>query len=327
MLIRKPVDIPYSEVTPKDVYLNRRRFLVAGAAAIGAAGVGAEVAHSLSSPDSVQAAGKLNANQAGQYHNLLKDTANAKKDVTTWNNFYEFGSEKDDPSKNAPSWKPMEPWTIKIEGEVTQPKTVNVDDVMKLGLEERIYRFRCVEGWSIVVPWIGVPLNAVLKQVTPTSKAKYVAFETYYNAAEMPHSRGTGIRYPYVEGLRLDEANHPLTFLSVGMYGETMPNQDGAPIRLTVPWKYGFKNIKAIVRIRFQEAVPPTTWNLYKASWYGFYSNVNPNRDHPNWSQKDERRLGGGFLGQGTRIPTQIFNGYGAQVASLYSGMDLIKNF
>lgn len=304
----------YSDVTPKQFYLNRRQFFGTSVAALGALGV----------PEAAGATpiASYKKNATGE-----SEQPSPIKTVTEYNNFYEFGSDKSDPAANAPSWKPNPEWPVRIEGEVKAPKTLSLDQIMKAApLEERIYRLRCVERWSVVVPWIGVPLAAVLKQVEPTGKAKYIAFETYYNAKEMPWARRTGIDFPYVEGLRLDEAMHPLAFLAVGMYGETLPNQNGAPIRLVVPWKYGYKSIKSIVRIRFVEKQPPTAWNLAIPNEYGFYSNVNPARDHPRWSQKQERRLGGGFLGQGTMINTQPFNGYGAQVASLYSGMDLIKN-
>lgn len=305
----------YSDVTPKHLYLNRRKFLGAGAAAIGA----------LALPESALA-GKIPTYKKNALG--ADEQPSSMKDVTTYNNYYEFGSQKDEPSMNAPKWKPNPEWPVRIEGEVKAPKTLSLDQIMKAApLEERIYRLRCVERWSIVVPWIGVPLSAVLKQVEPTGKAKYVAFETYYNAKEMPWARGTGIDFPYVEGLRMDEAMHPLTILAVGMYGETLPNQNGAPIRLVVPWKYGYKSIKSIVRIRFVEKQPPTAWNLSQPSEYGFYSNVNPARPHPRWSQAQERRLGGGFLGQGTMMSTQPFNGYGKEVSSLYTGMDLIKQY
>ncbi len=306
----------YSDVTPKELYLNRRKFLGAGAAALGA----------LALPGSADAAVLNGVNKTGPMANLLKDTASPKKDVTTYNNYYEFGTGKQDPSQNAPAWKPNAVWPVKIEGEVKAPKTLNLADIMKLGMEERIYRMRCVERWSVVVPWIGIPLATVLKQVELTGNAKYVAFETYYNAKEMLSAREAGIALPYVEGLRIDEAMNPLAMLAVGMYGESLPNQNGAPIRLVVPWKYGYKNIKSIVRIRLVEKEPPTTWGIYNPREYGFYSNVNPEVDHPRWSQKQEQRLGTGFLGQGTRIDTVKFNGYGAQVASLYTGMDLAKN-
>jgi sulfoxide reductase catalytic subunit YedY len=315
MLIRKPADLRYSDVTPKEVYLNRRKFLGAGAGMLGA----------LALPGSANAA-TLSSVKNSPYHQLHNDAVTPKAVASSYNNYYEFGTGKEDPARNAPAWKPNPEWPVIIEGEVKQKKTLGLDQIMKLApLEERIYRHRCVERWSIVVPWIGFSLSTLLKQVEPTGNAKYVAFETYYNSKEMLSPRQAGIALPYVEGLRLDEAMHPLTMLTFGMYGETLPNQNGAPIRLNVPWKYGYKSIKSIVRIRFVEKEPPTTWGLYAANEYGFYSNVNPNRNHPRWSQKEEQRLGSGFLGQGTRIDTVMFNGYGSQVASLYSGMDLIK--
>jgi sulfoxide reductase catalytic subunit YedY len=307
----------YSDITPKALYLNRRKFLSAGTAALGA----------LALPGDAGAAALANVNKTNPLHNLLNDTESPKNTVTTYNNFYEFGTGKDEPSQNAPKWKPNVEWPVRLEGDVKAPKTLSLATIMKLGLEERIYRLRCVERWSVVVPWIGIPLATVLKQVEPTGNAKYVAFETFYDANQMLSPRQAGIQFPYVEGLRMDEAMHPMTLLAVGMYGETLPNQNGAPIRLVVPWKYGFKSIKSVVRIRFQEKMPPTTWNITNAPEYGFYSNVNPNRDHPRWSQKEEQRLGTGFLGQGTKLNTQIFNGYGSQVASLYNGMDLIRNY
>jgi sulfoxide reductase catalytic subunit YedY len=319
MLIRKPSDLRYCDVTPKHVYLNRRKFIGASAGLIGA----------MTLPGSARATMKLDGfKTSGEYHQLQQDAITPKQAVTTYNNYYEFGTGKDDPSRNAPRWTPNPDWTIAIGGEVAKPKTMALDDIMKLApLEERIYRHRCVEAWSIVVPWIGFSLSTLLKQVEPTSKAKFVAFETYYDPKEMLSPRQAGIPFPYVEGLRIDEAMHPLTMLSFGMYGETLPNQDGAPVRLTVPWKYGFKSIKSIVKVTFTEKQPPATWNLYAPNEYGFYSNVNPNRDHPRWSQKQEQRLGGGFLGLGTKIETVIFNGYGDQVADMYRGMDLIHKY
>ncbi|HEU4619247.1 MAG TPA: protein-methionine-sulfoxide reductase catalytic subunit MsrP [Gammaproteobacteria bacterium] len=319
MLIRKRSDLRDCDVTPKNVYLNRRAFLGASAGLIGAAAL----------PGTAKAAMKLdNLDTSGKYHQLGNDMITPEQSVTTYNNYYEFGTGKEDPSRNAPRWKPNPEWTIAIGGEVMKPKTLALDDVMKLApLEERIYRMRCVEAWSVVVPWVGFSLSTLLKQVEPTSKAKYVAFETYYNPREMLSPRQAGIPFPYVEGLRIDEAMHPLTLLTFGMYGETLPNQDGAPVRIIVPWKYGFKGIKSIVKVTFTEKEPPATWNLYAPNEYGFYSNVNPERDHPRWSQKTEQRLGGGFLGLGTRIETQKFNGYGEQVADLYRGMDLIRKY
>jgi sulfoxide reductase catalytic subunit YedY len=248
--------------------------------------------------------------------------------VTTYNNYYEFGTGKDEPAKNAPKWKPTSPWTVRIEGEVAQPKTLDLDQILKLApLEERIYRHRCVEAWSIVVPWIGFPLSTLLNQVKPTGKAKFVAFESFYDPQLMLSSRKAGIQFPYVEGLRLDEAMHPLTLLTAGMYGETLLNQNGAPLRLVIPWKYGFKSIKSIVRIRLLEQQPPTTWNLSWPAAYGFYSNVNPNHDHPTWDQKEEQRLGEGGLLSPKIIKTQLFNGYGNQVAKLYENLNLDRNY
>jgi sulfoxide reductase catalytic subunit YedY len=309
MLIRKPGDLRYSDVTPKSVYLNRRRFL----AAIPAAFVAARSA------------------RAAAFSGVAKSPFSTTEPVTPpavvtrYNNFYEFGTQKDEPAKNAQHFK-TDPWTISIEGDCAKPRKISHDEIFKIApLEERIYRHRCVEAWSIVVPWIGFSLSALLKQAEPTPKAKFVAFESYWDTRQMPLARSemAGIGFPYVEGLRLDEAMHPLAMLAVGMYGDNLPPQDGAPIRLVVPWKYGFKSIKSIVKIRFVSGMPPTTWNMANAHEYGFYSNVNPNVDHPRWSQKMEQRLPSFFKNH----PTQMFNGYGEQVASLYNGMDLRKNY
>lgn len=310
MIIRKPSDLHYSDITPKQAYMNRRRFLAAGSAALGAAAL----------PWQLAAATKL----APLVKSPLSTTEAISPlgAITGFNNYYEFGTAKEDPAKNAGGFV-TRPWTVSLEGEVVKPKTLDVDAIMKLApLEERIYRHRCVERWSIVVPWIGFSLSTLLKQVEPTSKAKYVAFETYYDAKQMPLGKYAGIKLPYVEGLRMDEAMHPLALLCVGLYGEVLPNQNGAPIRIVLPWKYGYKSIKSIVKIRFVEKEPPTTWEGYSTEEYGFYSNVNPNVDHPRWSQKKEARLG---VDQGYRTNTQMFNGYESQVASLYTGMDLKK--
>jgi sulfoxide reductase catalytic subunit YedY len=256
------------------------------------------------------------------------DKLTPKKDITTFNNFYEFGTDKSDPSENADKLK-TSPWSIKVDGLVAKPGEYALEDILKgIDLEERIYRMRCVEAWSMVIPWIGFPLSEVLKRYEPLGSAKYVAFETLVRPDEMPGQRGffQPLSWPYTEGLRLDEAMHPLTILSVGLYGETLPNQNGAPIRLVVPWKYGFKSIKSIVRISLVEKQPKTAWNEMLPNEYGFYSNVNPDRDHPRWSQKTERRIGEGGL-FAPRIPTLPFNGYGEQVASLYAGMDLMKYY
>ena len=304
----------YSDVTPKELYWNRRRFL--GAATL------------LGAASTVDAA-PLTAGRSGALHNLTNDKLPPKKDVISYNNYYEFGTSKNEPAKNAPKWKPNPEWPVRLEGEVKAPKTVGLNELMKLApLEERIYRMRCVEGWSMIVPWIGIPLSALLKQVEPTGKAKFVAFESIYDPKAMLSAREAGIQLPYVEGLRLDEAMHPLTQLAVGLYGETLLNQSGAPVRLVVPWKYGFKGIKSITRITFVEKQPPTTWSREWSEAYGFYSNVNPKRPHPRFDQDTEDRLdGSGVLGQGRKIRTELFNGYSAQVASMYSGLDLIKNY
>ena len=318
MLIWRKPELTYSDVTPKDVYANRRKFLrdlgIAGAAAA----IAGERFLSIASPNlTAYATSKLNFVK-GPFGTDEKITP--VNDVTHYNNFYEFGSDKSDPAKNSQNFKTT-PWTVSVEGEVKTPRKFSMDEILKLApLEERIYRHRCVERWSIVVPWIGYSLSSILKMFEPTPRAKYVAFQSYYDLGQMPQSRYTGLEYPYVEGLRMDEAMHPLTLLCVGMYGETLPNQDGAPVRIIVPWKYGYKSIKSIVKIKFQEKEPPTTWNLQASNEYGFYSNVNPNVDHPRWSQATEHRLGEIFPRKSV-----IFNGYADQVASLYNGMDLKK--
>ena len=313
MIIRKSPDLRYSDITPKQVYLNRRRFLGAAPVALGAL-IGSRLSGATT---------KLTGVTKSSYTVDEKvDKVSPLDVITHYNNFYEFGTDKEDPAKNAQNFR-TSPWMVKIEGEVAKPKTLDLDGLMKAApLEERIYRHRCVEAWSIVVPWIGYPLSALLKQVEPTAKAKYVAFESYYDTKQMPKGAWAGIQLPYVEGLRLDEAMHPLALLAVGLYGDTLPPQDGAPFRLVVPWKYGFKSIKSIVKIRLVEKQPPTTWNIANSSEYGFYSNVNPEVDHPRWSQAKERRLG-----EFSKRNTLKFNGYGDQVASLYTGMDLRKNY
>ncbi len=315
MLIRHPSDIAPSEITPREVYLRRREIL-AGAAALG---LGALLPATRAGAAPLQAA-----------KSPLSTTDEAQtplKDITGYNNFYEFGTGKDDPARNAHTLK-TKPWTVKVDGLVGKPADYDLDDLIKpIQLEERIYRMRCVEGWSMVIPWVGVPLAAILNRVEPQGSAKYVAFETLVRPSEMPAQRGLfqPLPWPYVEGLRLDEAMHPLTILAVGLYGETLPNQNGAPIRLVVPWKYGFKSIKSIVRISLSEKQPKTTWNVQNPGEYGFYSNVNPAVDHPRWSQATERRIGEGGLFT-KRRPTLLFNGYD-QVASLYAGMDLKANY
>ena len=306
-------NLRYSDVTPRHVYLNRRRFLTTGALAMGA----------LANPFTARGGTKLSDVTRGPYSTDEKPTP--YQAVTGYNNYYEFGTGKDEPVKLAKNFR-TNPWTVSIEGEVTKPKSLDLDAIMKLApLEERIYRHRCVEGWSFVIPWVGFPLSALLKQVEPTAKAKFVAFQSSYDPKIMLSSREAHIQLPYVEGLRLDEAMNPLALLSVGLYGEVLPPQNGAPLRVTLPWKYGYKSVKSIVKVRFVEKQPPTTWNLEWPQAYGFYSNVNPEVDHPTHSQATEIRLGVGRFGQ--KIKTQKFNGYGDQVASLYAGMNLHKYY
>ena len=317
MPIKNQPELTYADVTPKNLYFNRRNFLrslsIAGAATL----VGERFASILSHPGSIQANSKL-ATVKSNY--TVDEKVTSENDVTHYNNFYEFGTDKGDPAKNAQNFR-TSPWTVSVEGDVKTPRKFSMDEILKLApLEERIYRHRCVERWSIVVPWIGYSLSTILQLVEPLPKAKYVAFQTFYDAKQMPHSFNTGLDYPYVEGIRLDEAMHPLALLCVGMYGETLPNQDGAPVRMVIPWKYGYKSIKSIVKIRLQSSEPSTTWNRQAPNEYGFYSNVNPNVDHPRWSQATERRLGEIFMHK-----TLMFNGYADQVASLYNGMDLKK--
>jgi sulfoxide reductase catalytic subunit YedY len=309
MLIKKGGDFRYSDITPKSVYLNRRQLL----AAIPAALLAARTARAAKFPN------------VGKSPLSVNEPPTDAKYTTTYNNFYEFGTSKNQPSKNAQGFRTT-PWTVSVEGECAKPRKFSLDEILKLApLEERVSRFRCVEAWSVVIPWVGYSLSAILNQVQPTAKAKYVAFESYHDLKQMPLARPdlAGIQFPYVEGLRLDEAMHPLALLTVGMYGESLPPQDGAPVRLIVPWKYGFKSIKSIVKIKLTTGMPPTTWNISNPSEYGFYSNVNPQVDHPRWSQAREQRLPSPFRNH----PTQIFNGYADQVAKLYEGMDLKKNY
>ena len=314
MLIKKPADLRYSDVTPKEMYLNRRKFLTAVPAALVAT-------QAFLSPTA--RAAKLQNLAKSQYS--TDEKPNTWEDVTHYNNYYEFGTSKNQPAVLAQKLK-TSPWFVSVEGECEKPREFSLEELMKLApLEERIYRHRCVEAWSIVVPWDGYSLSAVLKAVSPKPSAAYVAFQSLYDPKVMWGPDQAGIQLPYVEGLRMDEAMHPLTMLSFGMYGETLPPQDGAPVRLTVPWKYGFKSAKSLVKIKLVKSQPPTTWNITNSREYGFYSNVNPQVDHPRWSQATERRLGGGFIQ--ARRPTLIFNGYGAQVADLYKGMDLRKNY
>ncbi|WP_199153403.1 protein-methionine-sulfoxide reductase catalytic subunit MsrP [Chromobacterium sp. ASV23] len=305
MLIRKPADHLPSDITSESVYFNRRAFM------LGAAGL-------LLSAETLAG---LNAKKSPLSQLAANDKPNSLKDITSYNNFYEFGTDKSDPGQNAGSLK-TRPWTVLVDGEVAKPRRFAIEDLLKFPLEERVYRLRCVEGWSMVIPWVGFPLASLLKQMNPTSRAKYVSFETLQRPSEMPGQRDAVLEWPYREGLRIDEAMHPLTILAVGLYGNVLPNQSGAPIRLVVPWKYGFKSIKSIVRIRLQETMPATSWNLANAHEYGFYSNVNPEVDHPRWSQASERRIGEFF-----KRKTLMFNGYADQVAGLYRGMDLRRNY
>ena len=320
MLIRKAADLTYADATPKAVYLNRRKFLqtmgVAGAAAV----AGQRLIELAVPCRSALAATKFGDLVKSPFSTTEKQ--NSFQDVTHYNNFYEFGTGKSDPAKNAQKFDTSN-WAVSVEGEVAKPRKFAMDEILKIAPpEERIYRHRCVEAWSIVVPWIGFSFSNLVKLVEPAPKAQFVAFQSYYDPRQMPEGRWAGIEFPYVEGLRLDEAMNPLTLLGVGMYGESLPNQDGAPVRMVIPWKYGFKSIKSLVKIKFQSKMPPTTWNLAAPNEYGFYSNVNPNVDHPRWSQAKERRLGEIF-----KRNTLMFNGYGDQVASMYSGMDLKKYY
>jgi sulfoxide reductase catalytic subunit YedY len=330
MLIGKPSDIPSSEITPREEYeryFNRRRFLrtaVSGAVAASAAALGAERLAEVFSPRIAALAGtKLQTVQSPL--TTAGEELTSMKDLTTYNNYYEFGVDKDQPSQNAGAL-PTRPWTVRVEGLVKKPKTFDIDTLLKLRpLEDRVYRHRCVEAWSMVIPWVGYSLSEFIRQCDPLPSAKYVQFLSYYDKKVEKWASQSAISWPYSEGLRMDEAMHPLTLLTFGLYGEVLPNQNGAPVRIVVPWKYGFKSAKSIVAIRFVDRQPPTTWNDQSSSEYGFYSNVNPNVDHPRWSQKTERRIGQPFYAQ--RRTTLMFNGYGNQVASLYNGMDLKRNF
>lgn len=320
MLIRPLPDLTYADVTPKSVYLNRRKFLRGLGLAGAAATFGKGLLDLVSPPTQAYAGTKLTTVKSPFSTN---EKVNTYDEVTHYNNYYEFGVDKDQPAKNATRFNTSN-WVVSVEGEAKNRRKYSMDEILKLApLEERIYRHRCVEGWSIVVPWIGFSFSVLANLAEPTPKAKYVAFESYFDAGQMPLGKYAGIELPYVEGLRFDEAMNPLTLLCVGMYGETLPNQDGAPVRMVIPWKYGFKSIKSIVKVRFVKDQPPTTWNRYAPQEYGFYSNVNPTVDHPRWSQARERRLPEFFKTH----KTLMFNGYGDQVASLYNGMDLRKNY
>ena len=323
MLIRKPADVKTAEITPYDTYLNRRHFI--GRSAMAAMAV-ASVPGALSACDADTASGQNRG--TGQERDWSTTTSERGEDltpyedVTGYNNFYEFGTGKADPARNAHSLR-SRPWSIAVEGHVANPAVYDIEDfVAPHTIEERVYRLRCVEAWSMVIPWRGFPLADLIRRVEPTSKANFIEFVTLLDSDQMPGQRRRILDWPYVEGLRLDEAMHPLTLMATGLYGRDLPNQNGAPIRLVVPWKYGFKSIKSIVKLRFVEGQPLNTWQQMLPSEYGFYANVNPEVDHPRWSQARERRLG-----EFRRRPTLMFNGYAEQVANLYAGMDLRRDF
>ncbi|WP_448546695.1 protein-methionine-sulfoxide reductase catalytic subunit MsrP [Thalassotalea fusca] len=334
MLIKIPKtsELTDSHVTDESIYLNRRH-LLKQFGYIGAGTLLASASQSAKADWFSKKQERFTTTPLKYSESVSQDTQTLTPEtkVISHNNFYEFGTNKSDPIENSQHFK-VNPWKLRIEGECEKPMTLDYDDLYRqLPLEERIYRLRCVEAWSMVIPWIGFSLRDLLAKVKPTSKAKFVAFETLYDPEQMPGQAsrriGGGIDYPYVEGLRIDEAQHPLTMLSVGLYGKTLPPQNGAPIRLVVPWKYGFKSIKSIVKIKLVEHMPPTTWNILAPHEYGFYANVNPNVAHPRWSQASERRITTGGLFARNRIETQMFNGYGEEVASLYKGLDLKANF
>jgi sulfoxide reductase catalytic subunit YedY len=319
MLIRRADPSPAREITDRALFLRRREFLRAAAGAAGLA-AGAALLPGCADAEETPRGRRLGGVRPGPFQTSEEQTPYEK--ATSYNNFYELGTDKGDPKRNADDLR-TDPWSVAIEGAVAKPGRVPLETLLKPHpLEERVYRLRCVEAWSMVIPWVGLPLGDLLKRFEPTSKAKYVAFETLYDPEHLPGQRRRILAWPYREGLRMDEAMHPLAILAVGMYGVALPNQNGAPLRLVVPWKYGFKSIKSIVKIRLQEEQPVTTWNSEAPREYGFYSNVNPAVDHPRWSQKRERRIG-----EWSKRPTLPFNGYGEQVASLYTGMDLRKYF
>ena len=320
MLFQKPDDIPSSEITDKKIYLARREFMGSATRSIAAVSAAVTAPGLFASSQEAYAATKLSGIRKSALS--TSDPLTPYKDVTTYNNFYEFGTDKSSPALQAGSLI-TQPWTIAIEGEIKRPKVYDIDELLKLApLEERIYRMRCVEGWSMVIPWVGISLNEIIKRAEPNSNAKFVEFITLNDPKQMPGQRSGVLDWPYVEGLRLDEAMHPLTILAVGLYGEVLPNQNGAPVRLVVPWKYGFKNAKSIVKIRFVSKPTPSAWMKANPGEYGYFSNVNPTVDHPRWSQAKERRMGEFF-----KRDTLMFNGYADQVAQLYTGMDLKKFF
>ena len=313
-----------SDITPAAVY-QERRALLQGLGLLGLAAAAPPMAWAQNAPRPGELA-PLSATPSKLAGAMTSESLTSYKDATTYNNFYEFGTDKSDPGRNAHTLK-TSPWSVEIEGLVKKPGRLNLEDLLQLStMEERIYRMRCVEGWSMVLPWVGYSLSELIKKVEPLGSAKFVEFVTLADPKTMPYVGSRVLSWPYVEGLRMDEAMHPLTLLTFGMYGEVLPKQNGAPVRLNVPWKYGFKNAKSIVKIRFTDKQPLTAWNKAAANEYGFYSNVNPNVDHPRWSQASERRIGEGGL-FAKKLKTQMFNGYEAQVGQLYAGMDLAKNF
>jgi sulfoxide reductase catalytic subunit YedY len=319
MLIKRPADIRPSEITPEAVFHDRRRVL----AAAGFAGSAALLAATGRAADIPASSRRLQGVKKSPLS--VRDPPNSFEDITSYNNFYEFGLDKGDPAENSGRFRPK-PWTVAIDGEAEVTGRFSFEDIVKPHpLEERVCRFRCVEAWSMIVPWIGFPLGDLLKRFRPTSKAKYVAFETVLRPEEMPGQRGRTLEWPYIEGLTIAEAMHPLALMVTGVYGVELPNQNGAPLRLIVPWKYGFKSIKSIVRISFTGKQPRTTWSEAAPDEYGFYANVNPRVDHPRWSQATERRIGSAFFSP--KQPTLLFNGYADQVASLYKGLDLVRNY
>lgn len=310
MSIKNPSRWNALDITPQEIYRQRRDFMRAGSV----------LATGVLLPRIAEATVGLAA--AGKNRYSTREEKTPYKDITTYNNYYEFGTDKSDPAENAHTLR-TRPWTVSVEGAIKRPRVWDIETLLKtFPIEERIYRLRCVEGWSMVIPWLGFPLASLIRQAEPAGNACYVEFTTLHDPAQMPGQRTGVLNWPYTEGLRLDEAMHPLTILAVGLYGQTLPNQNGAPIRLVVPWKYGFKSAKSIVRIRFMEHPPQTAWGRAAPGEYGFYSNVNPQVDHPRWSQARERRIGEFF-----KRKTTLFNGYGEQVAQLYRGMDLRKNF
>ncbi len=329
MLIKKPEEIKSSEITDKKVYLNRRLFM-RGAALVGTTAATGLLYRKLNSRaveapkgEKLETVAKSATEEGARKGFTVNEKLTSLDDITNYNNFYEFSTDKRSVASESKGFV-TKPWTLSVAGLLSKPKTFDLDELLKFPQEDRVYRLRCVEGWSMVIPWVGFPLAALLAKVEPTSQAKYVAFQTLYDPKRMPNQTTGVLDWPYVEGLRLDEAMHPLTILATGLYGETLPPPDGAPIRLVVPWKYGFKSIKSVVKISLVAEEPPTTWNIQAPNEYGFYSNVNPNVPHPRWSQAQEHRIGESSF---SSRPTLLFNGYAEQVAGLYTGMDLRRSF